>query len=235
MPSLNNGLSVFLLLVLTFVSCGPNKSTNNEEIKTDTIAQALTSTVISDTIKPVSDTLFLGFRAGMSKSEYQTHLIELLNQKKLFGNSQELFYRVETRNNYFLEDMMNPKKKERKEIQTGVVIPNFFNDSLLAIKITFSNPSMRELYPLLLNLLNEKYYNSYDLSDFDNAKDSSKHHFSSVKWTLKNTLITLEEEPNGKPVPNVILNYECLSCSQKKETEKDLMNEKKDQDFKKDL
>jgi len=223
------------IIISVLLSCGGETSDTYEGNKSDTIATLKTQKPIIDTVKPDLDTLFMDFRAGMAKSEYYKHLKELLRLKRLYGSTNEAVYKVETTNDYFLEDMVNKEKREKKEMQTGVLVPEFFNDSLVALKITFSNPTMKELYPFLLNLLNEKYYDSYDPKAFYETVKISKKHYFNVKWTLKNTIITLSEEPNSKSIPTVILKYECISCSQRKVIEKSQVKEKYENDLKSDL
>lgn len=224
-----------ILSVIFFCSCNSKKTNFNAEFVTDTAVDVRSVNKNYDTIKIKVDTLFMGYRADMSNAEFQKHTDELVSQQKLFRSGKEIVYKVEVRNDLFFEDIINKNRKEIKKIQYGFLNAEFFHDSLLALTISFGNPSMQELYPYFHNLLNKKYYESYDLSALKNKDDTSKSTLQYNKWRLNNTLITLWEKPNSKLLPKVVLKYECISCNEKKQFEANDLKEKAESKIKEDI
>lgn len=75
------------IIILTFLnSCDNISSTNNDKTTTrkDTINYTNERSLVKliDSTKPANDTIFLGFRIGMTKSQFKNHIKKLRNEGK---------------------------------------------------------------------------------------------------------------------------------------------------------
>lgn len=130
----------FFIFILS--SCQPKREASHNSTTTDT-----TQAIIEDSIPvsidssvlnnhSLSDTIFLGFRIGMTLDEFDKHKQKLLLKKKLKLSSRGLLYQIEGNLGGFFFGHELP---DSIWTANGVVFPEFFQDTLLSIEIRFLN------------------------------------------------------------------------------------------------
>jgi hypothetical protein len=128
--------------------------------------------------KNPSDTIFLGFRLGMSHSEFNKHKQELLQRKKLKNSNNDLIYQIEDESTDPLSILQDKEDDTPKTKWTakGVVTPEFFDDKLISITIKFLKSAGSNVYWFLVPKLDEKYYKStpqtHNVFDIDKKLDT---------------------------------------------------------------
>ena len=179
-------------------------------------------------IEKKPDTMFLGLLSGLSEKDYSVQIDSLIRVKKIKKANNKLIYGVQVRNDYLLKDLLNKDRIETVTIENGFITPQFFNGDLVSISIKFINPKTTGLYFYLNRFLNDKYYDSYDIIDFENVADSIRdRHFYNTHWNIGDMEIILAEKRNNtdKDIRDIELRYNCLGCLAKMH---DINNKNKD-------
>jgi len=196
----------------------------------------------------LSDTIFLGFRIGMTTHEFDKHKQMLLLKKKLKPSSKGLLYQIEYSlgGSFFGHELTDSIWTEN-----GVVLPEFFQDTLTSIEIRFLNINSH-IYYNLLPKLDQKYYESK--KEFANFFGTNKQTDTlsignsinasvSNKWSIGDINISLRCEyvmhkiadKKVKRTENVILKYSSGYYYNRKQDKKADGERKRYDDVIKDL
>lgn len=127
-------LMSLLVFSIGLMSCGP---VNQEPKYRDDRMKASIAAMVMDTV-------FLDYRLGMSREEFQAHTLSMENSGKLIPNSERKL-------EYHLETGGYPRKL------TAQFRPDYHNDTLYRLTVAFTNPdggamdklAMLEVYDLL--------------------------------------------------------------------------------------
>lgn len=217
-------LLYFLIMVLA--SCQPkrNRSENNKIADTSEI----NSTVINNSKdfqndssfrrnkQVINDKIFLDFKIGMTKNEYQEKCKELINKRKLILSENQVLYKIIvddiTLDQPFKNAITLDGKANSSEENTpskswtlyGNVLPKFFEDTLIGISIEFKNLKSKgsSVWNFFINELNAKYISDdQDFSEFifTGKEDStlklgqSKSYYQKISWVNGDIKIFLRE------------------------------------------
>jgi hypothetical protein len=109
--------------------------------------------------KPINNRIFLGFRIGMTRFEYEKHKEELVQKRKLKVSDNGLVYQIKidisNRNPFSFDNV-----PEKIWTGNGIVIPEFFDNKLISITIKFLNTKGFNVFWFFNLKLDEKYYKS---------------------------------------------------------------------------
>ncbi len=140
--------SLFILIFIVFlIGCKEYQKENQQKVIDEKIESELASLIRNDTI-------FLGLRFGMSKSEFNSQLKKLLKEDKIYFNEA---------NNYEYEFSFGDDELSIKGLATFGA--EYFNDKLYKFSISvkpdglISNPELIQLRLVLM--YGSKYGHSY--------------------------------------------------------------------------
>lgn len=175
----------FLLLFFSVLACKDSKN-----FKADTTKEFITNNEKTETVLnrfPYNDTIFLGFRLGMSESEFNSHLKDLVKSEKLKYSNNSIFYNLKFKRQVleneddFLDDFSQmitnekegeePKEKVIELSYDGILKPKFGDKKLYELTLTFKNTTnLRSQFalPYILESMVSKYgcFENNEIADY---------------------------------------------------------------------
>jgi hypothetical protein len=212
-------------------SCQTKRNQTDSESLTDTLQTSdIAQPNQNDTsigVRPdTKDTIFLGFRIGMTRPDFEKHKQELIRNGKLKSAGNDLTYQIKVNENESLAIFASKEDDIPKKIWTGsgMVVPEFLDDKLISITLKFLNTKGNNVYSFFETNLNNKYYNSTanPQNYFKNNKKidtlqvgNSVSWFITNKWSIGDISISLRFDRKAfkaaanktKNTDDVILKY----------------------------
>ncbi|UGU14237.1 hypothetical protein LS482_10985 [Sinomicrobium kalidii] len=144
-----------LLSIILIMSCNDVKNSKKKVDAKSIVRDENSINPKTEKLKkyPKKDTIFLGFRLGMSKSEFDSHLKELIKKGKLKHSNNSILYSLnfkrqmlQNEDEYLFNDKYAKKEVEvEPEIKVinlsyiGVLKPKFGDEKLYELILTFKN------------------------------------------------------------------------------------------------
>lgn len=221
-------LYFFALLILSCQQKNnqPKKSGLTDTLQNPSIIEPNPQDTSTAFVGNIKDTIFLGFRTGMTRSEFEKHKQELIRSNKLKSSGNGLTYQIKVDENQGLSLFTSKEDDIPKKIWTGSgdVIPEFLDDKLISITLNFLNTKGSNVYSYFETNLNHKYYKSNPdpRNFFANNKQidtlqvgNTVNWFISNKWTLGDINISLRYDHESlkisdkkiKATDDVVLKY----------------------------
>ena len=222
-----------LLYLLTFFITSCQLTTNQtiakeqpDTLQTSTIPEVITQDTSKIILEKTNDTIFLGFRIGMTRSEFERHKQILIRNKKLKFTGNVLTYQINVDENEGFSIFASKEDDIPKKIWTGngTLVPEFLDEKLISITLKFLGTKGSNVYSFFQTNLNNKYYSSPPDANnfFDNNKKVDTlqagnfvRWFITNKWTIDDINISLRfnhetfmlPDKNAKVTDDVVLKY----------------------------
>lgn len=146
-----------VIISIIMVGCKPKELTTSEKY------QKAVSAVNASTER--CDTIFLKYRFGMSKTDYNKHTNSMVKGKKLIKLNGEYYYTFHF--NYLLE----------KDVR-AILVPKFYEDALSKLTLIFEKEPLLGVSTQLMNLF-KIYKSKYDYKErfsFEKGSDDLFEH-----------------------------------------------------------
>jgi hypothetical protein len=239
----------FFLLSISITSCQLKDANQIKKVSIDTGQAKAIHIDSSIQINPAkNDTIFLAYRIGMTKSEFQVHTKELIRKKKLFASGMNFLYLIQydesSSANIANEMFGHPAIPEQISTEKGYMEPEFFEEKLISISIIFKNTNGNNVWSFFFGHLCSKYPNKkmdvdkYTAADIDTLSiGRSIDRYVKSTWITGDIQIILKMDRQSlkvsnkkfKDTDNVILKYWSTSSYEtksEKETIEQIKNSK---------
>ena len=214
--------------------------------------------------KQTNDKIFLDFRIGMTKKEYQEKRKELIDRRKLIVSGNQVLYKI-VADVYTTEELLdnavgavgtnNSAKKytpPKTSTQYGNVEATFFKDTLIGISIKFNNiKNSSSVWDFFVDKFNTKYAlvdEDFGNHSFTSENDTlnlgqSKSYYRKNSWVngdIKiflwgNDVVSKVSENKVISKDNIILEYTSTLWSDKKEAKSFIEEKKKENEIENDF